>query len=112
VVKVHTVHSILWIEVFISSLSLSPPLPPPLLVHVNQCKEFVTANITVERMGIGLTGAYREIPEKLRVILRGLIHRIPYCALILFFNINHNFDHCIPLFDINHSNFEVGCFSV
>jgi len=40
-------------EVFIS-------FPPPLLVHVNQHKEFVTANIAVERMEIGLKGAYRE----------------------------------------------------
>ena len=86
-----TVPSVLCMEVFITS-----PLPP-FLVHVNQRKEFVTASIAVERMGIGLKGAYRETPEKLRDILRGLIHRIPYCAL--FFNINHR-------------NFEVGCFSV
>jgi hypothetical protein len=58
--------------------------PPPLLVHVNHRKGFVTANVAVERMGIGLKGAYRETPEKLRDILRGLIHRIPYCALLFF----------------------------
>lgn len=74
-VVVLTVASVLCIEVFISS---------PLLVHVNQHKEFVTANIAVKRMGIGLKGAYRETPEKLRDIPRRLIHRIPYCALFFF----------------------------
>jgi hypothetical protein len=59
--------------------------PSPFLVHVNQHKEFVTANIAVERMGIGMKGVFRETPEKLRDILRGLIHRIPFCALLFFF---------------------------
>jgi hypothetical protein len=40
------------------------PHPHPLLVRVNQCKEFVTADIPVERKGIVLTEAYRETPEK------------------------------------------------
>jgi len=36
----------------------------------------------MERMGIGMKGVYRETPEKLRDIPRGMIHRIPYCALL------------------------------
>jgi hypothetical protein len=64
--------------------SLEVFIPPPLLVHVNWRKEFVTANIAVERMEIGLKGVCGETPEKLREILRRLIHRIHYCALLFF----------------------------